>query len=307
MMVDFCDLDLGNEITKDLNIYYASDKVFKYYGFKNGNPWNTSVQFKKNIVDRDTFGLKSGFTATFHFPVKGNFDLSKIKAVVERQGLWKVTVNGIEVKPQDGQWWLDRSFGVFNIGELIRPGDNTISLKASPMNIHAEIEPVYILGDFSVKPVEKGWEINTPQPAYTAGSWTSQGLPFYSWGVAYTEDFNIEKADGRWEVDLGKWNGTMAEVSVNGIQAPIIAFPPYQSDISGLMKPGLNKITVTVIGSLKNLLGPHHNNPKAGFVSPWVWRNIKSYPAGKEYQMIDYGLMEDFILRHKETSPEFNI
>lgn len=299
MMVDFCDLDLGNEITRDLNIYYASDKVFKYYGFKNGNPWNTSVQFRKNIVDRDTFGLETGFTATFHFPVKGKFDFSKVKAVVERPALWKVSVNGIDVKAQDGQWWLDRSFGVFNIGDMIKAGDNTISLKASPMNIHAEIEPVYILGDFSVKPVEKGWEINAPQQAYTRGSWTSQGLPFYSWGVSYNEDFNIEKADGMWELDLGKWNGTMAEVSVNGIQAPIIAFPPYQSDITGLIKPGLNKITVTVIGSLKNLLGPHHNNPKAGFVSPWVWRNVKSYPPGKEYQMIDYGLMEDFTLRHK--------
>ncbi len=28
------------------------------------------------------------------------------------------------------------------------------------MKINAEIEPVYILGDFSVNPVEKGWEID---------------------------------------------------------------------------------------------------------------------------------------------------
>ena len=42
-MIDFCDLELGGEITKDLNNFYAADKVFKYYGFNNGNPWNTSV------------------------------------------------------------------------------------------------------------------------------------------------------------------------------------------------------------------------------------------------------------------------
>jgi hypothetical protein len=27
-----------------------------------------------------------------------------------------------------------------------------------------------------------------------------------------------------------------------------------------------------------------------------MWRNIKAYPAGKDYQMFDYGLMEDFVL-----------
>ena len=31
------------------------------------------------------------------------------------------------------------------------------------MKIHAEIEPVYILGDFSVKPAEKGWNIDAPR------------------------------------------------------------------------------------------------------------------------------------------------
>jgi len=298
LMIDFCDIEVGNEITKDLNTYYAADKVYKYYGFKNGNPWNTSVQFKTNIVDRDTFGLTTGFSATYHFPVKGKFDFSKIKAVVERSNLWNVTVNGIEIKPENNKWWLDRSFGVFNIGALIRTGDNTITLKASPMKINAEVEPVYILGDFYVKPAEKGWSIEASSSVYTTGSWKTQGLPFYSWGVTYSKEFNIENAVGNWEVSLGKWTGIIAEVSVNGQHANIIAFPPYKSDISGLIKPGINKVDVNVIGSLKNLLGPHHNNPKPGFVSPWTWRNVKTYPAGKDYQMIDYGLFDDFVLLH---------
>ncbi|MGD0755461.1 MAG: hypothetical protein ABR927_10420 [Bacteroidales bacterium] len=296
LMIDFCDIELGNEITKDLNTYNAADKVYRYYGFKNGNPWNTSVQFRRNIVDRDTFRANTGFTATYHFPVKGKFDLSKIKAVVERPYLWTVTINGVEVKPENGKWWLDRSFGVFNIGTDVKTGDNTITLKTSPMKVNAEIEPVYILGDFAVKPAEKGWEIEAPVVTYTSGSWKTQGLPFYSWGVTYSEEFNIEKSDGKWEVVFGNWRGTVAEVSVNGQQAPVIAFPPYHSDITGLIKPGINKIDVNVIGSLKNLLGPHHNNPKPGFVSPWTWRNVNFYPSGKEYQMLDYGLFEDFTL-----------
>jgi hypothetical protein len=298
MMIDFCDIQIGKEITEDLNTYNAADKAYKNFGFKNGNPWNTSVQFRRNIVDRDTFGTNTGFSATYHFPVKGKFDFSQIKAVVERPGLWTISVNGTEVKPEPGKWWLDRSFGVFNIGGLVRSGDNTISLKVSPMKVNAEIEPVYILGNFSVKSAEKGWEIEAPPAGYSNGSWKTQGLPFYSWGVSYGKEFNIENAEGNWAVKLAKWNGTIAEVSVNGQKANIIAFPPYKSDVTGLIKPGKNIIEVTVTGSLKNLLGPHHNNPEAGFVSPWSWRNVKGYPSGKEYQMIDYGLFEEFVLLH---------
>ena len=99
---------------------------------------------------------------------------------------------------------------------------------------------------------------------------------------------------GKWQVELGKWNGTIAEVSVNGKPATVIAFPPYNTDISGLIKPGLNKIEVKVIGSLKNLLGPHHNNPKPGLASPGNWRNVIGYPSGADYQMVDYGLFDDF-------------
>ncbi len=183
LMIDFCDLGLGNELTKDLNNYDAADKVFKYYGFHNGNPWNTSVQFSTNTVDRDTFGIGTGFTATYHFTVREKFKFDGMKAVVERPVIWTVSVNGTVVKPEEGKWWLDRSLGVINIGSLFTTGDNTITLKASPMKIHAEIEPVYILGDFSVRPAAKGFEIGAPAASYSTGSWKDQGMPFYSWGI----------------------------------------------------------------------------------------------------------------------------
>jgi hypothetical protein len=300
LMIDFCDLEIAGELTKDLNNYDAADKVFKSYGFHNGNPWNTSVQFRTNTVDRDTFGLKTGFTATYHFTVKGMFDFDGMKAVVERPGIWIVAVNGTEVKPEAGEWWLDRSLGVFKIGSLVRSGDNTIALKVSPMKIHAEIEPVYILGNFSVNPAEKGFSIEKPVLSYTLGSWKNQGLPFYSWGVTYSKEFNVEKADGKWVVGLESWNGTVAEVSINGQPATVIAFPPYNSDVTGHIKQGLNKIDVKVLGSLKNLLGPHHTKPTPGFVTPGSWRGVKGYPAGKDYQMMEYGLMEEFVLYHGE-------
>jgi hypothetical protein len=296
LTIDFCDLELGNETFKDLNNFYAADRVYKHYGFMNGNPWNTSVQFRRNIVSRDTFGVNTGFKVIYHFTINGKFDFASMKAVVERPGLWTVSVNETEVSPEAGKWWLDRSMKVFSIGKLVRIGENTISLKVSPMKVHAEIEPVYILGDFSVVPAARGYTIGPPAPSFKPGSWKDQGLPFYSWGVTYSREYNIEKPGGTYEVSLGNWKGTVAEVSVNGQPATVIAFPPYKTDVSKLIRPGMNKIEVKVIGSLRNLLGPHHNKPEPGFVSPGSWRGVKSYPAGRDYGMFDYGLMEEFVL-----------
>jgi|WetSurMetagenome_2_1015567.scaffolds.fasta_scaffold01674_4 hypothetical protein len=298
--LEFCDVMVGGVVTKDLNTYDAADKVFKFHGFRNGNPWNTSVQFRTGIVDRDTFRTGTGFTATYHFNVKGAFDRSGMRVVVERPELWAVSVNGTTVTPDPGKWWLDRSFGVFGIGSLVRTGDNVISLNVSPMKIHAEIEPVYVIGDFSAVPEEKGWSIAAPAAGLVTGSWKGQGMPFYSWGVNYTREFTIDNPDGKYIVSVPNWKGTLAEVKVNGTAADPVAFPPYESDVTDLINPGVNTVEVKVFGSLKNLLGPHFNNPAPGLVSPWHWRYVKSFPPGKDYQLLDYGMMDEFYLLNRK-------
>jgi len=163
------------------------------------------------------------------------------------------------------------------------------------MKIHAEIEPIYLLGDFSVEPVDKGWVI-VPGNGLTTGSWKEQGHPFYSWDVGYKKEFEIQQKSSYYEVGLGNWEGTVAEVFVNGKEARTIALPTDRVDVSGLIKEGRNSIEVKITGSLKNLLGPHHNNPASGWTGPENWRNIKKYPGGKCYQLLDYGLMNDFYL-----------
>lgn len=300
LMIDFCDIDLGDGPIRNIHTFIAADTVFKHHGFTNGNPWNTSVQFKTNIIDRDTFGINTGFTVSYHFTLRDKFDVPGIKAVIERPWLYTVLVNGTEVKPEPDEWWLDKSLRVLRIGEVVKQGRNTITLITSPMKVHAEIEPIYITGDFSLYPAEKGWTIKKPTGVYTMGSWKDQEMPFYSWGVTYSRDYSIEKAEGDWWVTLNNWAGTVAEVYVNGKKADPIAFPPYNSDVTNLINPGMNKIEVKVIGSLRNLLGPHHSKPNPGFVTPWTWRNIEKYPPGEDYNFLDYGLFEEFVLLKSE-------
>lgn len=293
--IDFCDVSFLGKTVKDIHFAQAADIIFKEHGFTNGNPWNTSIQYKRNILDRDTFKT-GGFTVSYHFKINDKFDYSTIKLVSERPDVYTVKVNGEHVHPNLGEWWLDRSFGVYTIGNKIKQGINTIELSVTPMSIFAEIEPIYVIGDFSVIPENKGWSISAPIKKLTLGSWKEQKQPFYSWDVSYKKEYNIEDTSKPYTIQLNAWNGTVSEVYVNGQKVGIIAFDPYQLNIAPYLKQGVNQVEVRVIGSHKNLLGPHYNNPAPGLASPWHWKNIQKQIQGTEYQMQDYGLMEDFDL-----------
>lgn len=294
--IDFCDLEVNGRKIQSMHVYDASQKAFIENGFNNGNPWDQKVQYKTNILDRNNFSASSGFKASYNFKVVEDFDFSGLTAVVERPELWTVQINNKTIAPIKGEWWLDRSFGVFKIGDFVKMGENNITINCSPMSVHAEIEPVYILGNFSVQPEEKGWSIYAPKNNFTTGSWKAQGFPFYSWDVSYKKEFDVQQKSSYYEIGLGNWKGTVAEVFVNDNSAGLIALAKDRLDVSKYIKKGKNLIEVKIVGSLKNLLGPHHNNPAPGFVGFVSWRKVNGMTAGKDYQLLDYGLMDDFYL-----------
>ncbi|MGE5570425.1 MAG: glycosyl hydrolase [Rhodospirillales bacterium] len=295
LKIDYCDLTLAGTTERGLYFYNAADKVFKHYGFAEGNPWNTAVQYKTNILDRNTFPPDSGFEAAFHFEVDEAVDRSTLQAVVERPWLWKVSVNGKRVANRPGAWWLDRAFGVYSIGTLVVPGRNTITLVARPMSVHHELEPVYILGEFGAAAQDRGFRLVAQAPL-TLGAWKEQNLPFYFRTVAYSKEVRTPgRRSGRIKVRLGKWHGTVAEVRVNSKPAGIIGWPPYECDITDWLAPGVNQVEVAVYGSLKNLLGPHHGRINRGLTSPWSFRTAPAQaPPGAAYDLEGYGLLEDF-------------
>lgn len=292
--IDFCDLTINGKTENNIHVSKATDIVFKTNGFESGNPWNSSVQYKKNTVERDTFS-GGGFKVTYNFKVTGNLN-SDVKLVAERPNLFSVSINGKEVSAKNGEWWLDKSFGVYSIGEHVKTGENKVELSIPRMSIFAEIEPIYVLGEFTVVPENIGWSINASKKDLTLGSWKTQDQPFYSWDVKYSKTYSIDDTGKKYSVNLGKWNGTVCEVYVNDKKAGIIGFDPYTLDISPYLQKGKNNIDICVIGSLRNLLGPHYNNPAQGLAGPFNWRNINAPIPPAEYKMIDYGLFEDFNL-----------
>jgi len=203
-----------------------------------------------------------------------------------------VYINDNKVSPLAGEWAIDQTWGVFNIGQHMNIGENEIAVIMHPMSIYAEIEPVYIMGEFDLESQSQGWKL-VPETALELGSWKKQGLPFYPYDVTYSKSVTLPRS--RVHVKLKNWRGTVASVYVDGEKAGVICRPPYECDITPLIQEGEQTITVRVTGSFKNLLGPHHNITRRGIVTPWSFKYAPEHqPPGKEYDQLDYGLYEDF-------------
>lgn len=289
LVIDYCDMTVNGKTSNGLNVYKADNKAYEALGFPGGNPWFFSAQ-RKDEFNTHKFPENSSLSNAYHFTIADDFDYSGMKAVVERADKWNITVNGQEVKPEAGQWWVDMDFGVLNIGKYLKKGENTITTSVSPVSIFSETMPIYIIGDFTVNPTAKNWVIGKPAGMET-GSWKAQGMPFYSQSATYTKTFDVAEPASHYEVELTDWNGTVAEVIVNGESAGIIAWQPYRADVSKLIKKGTNTVEVKVIGSHKNLFGLFYGKPR-GQVSPALMKRApEKAPAPTEYDLFDYGLM----------------
>ena len=486
LLLDYVDVQVGNEIRRGIYHYQACDWVFKKHGLA-GNPWDRAVQFKDEVLQK-TFDAESGFRLTYRFQIAERIP-SNLAIVIERPDLYSITCNGRPVEWNGKDWWLDRAFGKMDISQFVRVGDNQVELTAAPMTVFHEIAPAYILGDFSLEPIEKGFVIvppkalqfqggpaahvsepnrtmwlssgigfdrgaaekDDPQPWLTfdfgktvplaaiqvwnynevnltsrgvkeleivtladdgtlesgklvarvtipqavgrevvsgqsglpatillpetpvrrlgfrilsnhagvtfpadrtavdhafvglsevrflvkngdtlraiepvqvaasselkgnfqrlarnlvdgsglvSSGWNGQGCPFYGHDVAYTAHFQWTKDQGRCYVRLGSWEGSLARVIVNGQECGVIYRPPYEYDVTPFLKDGENTITIAVVGTLKNTLGPHHAGVMRGSAWPhaFVQGPAEGPPRGDRYDTIAYGLFEPFVL-----------
>ena len=297
LTLDYCDLDLKGDVERGLYFYSAQNKIWQAHGFKD-NPWSSSSQFKKELVEKDTFENGTGFKAHFAFDVAENINYESLQLVVERPDLFNVFVNENPVENLSDQWWLDKDFGVYAIGKFVQRGRNVVTVSCNPMSIFAELEPVYLLGQFSLLNSNNGWNI-VADKKLGIGPWKDQGYPYYSFDVGYAKEYLLEK-EKSYKVSLKNWQGTVAQVWVNDKKVGIIGWQPYELDISNFIKDGANKIKVVVLGSLKNILGPHHNVSRRGIVTPGSFKSAPDIqPAGFHYDTLPYGLYEDFVVYQK--------
>lgn len=179
-----------------------------------------------------------------------------------------VLINGIELLPTDN-YHHDRAFVMFNIKDVVKLGVNEVIFKADNYNILTEIECIYVLGDFKVNKSLAGIQLINEASEIQLGDWTKNGYPYYSGTMMYSTSFQYRRQDfDRIILCLEELWSVAVRILVNDKPVAILGWKPYETDITDFIIQGGNTVTVEIMNSLQNMLGPHNNLEKKGITTP---------------------------------------
>jgi hypothetical protein len=87
---------------------------------------------------------------------------------------------------------------------------------------------------------------------------TDSGLPFFAGRATLTQTIVLPSFSGRAELELRHLRAALASVRVNGKPVGTCAWHPHRIDLGSSLVPGENSLEIELVGTLRNLLGPHH-------------------------------------------------
>jgi hypothetical protein len=104
----------------------------------------------------------------------------------------------------------------------------------------------------------------------------------------------------------------LVKVAINGTEAGVIAWPPYELDVTPFVRGGDNQIAVELVATLRNLLGPHHRpqgEPDQCWTQDYILRpewlaDLDALRAHwtDDYFFLRFGLQEGAWVRYLEAT-----
>lgn len=249
---------------------------------ENGEPFG-------KIKEVTSLPVGTGFTlrTTFH---NESWSGNAGKLAVECAENWNATLNGKSLPLCEG-WYKDLCMGLFDISEAVREGENELLLSVKEGK-RCDCESVFLLGNFSVY-TEDGIRFLLKDGALRIfkENLTDEGMPFYGGNVILSKTFDLAPAHGsRYALRIGAIEGATAYVTLNGKLLRPTFETPYLCDITDALRCGQNRLEIHLIGTLRNLYGPHHfisvGNPP--FVTPGLYGDPKSFT--QIYHLIPFGI-----------------
>ncbi len=287
LYVDYGDLAAYGRSACDINTAVADNLNWQWQGF-DGNPWGK--QFNRTLADRPE-EAGTGFSFTYRFTVAPDASpatLASLRVAVERPHLYRIDLNGAAIDQADGERWFDEEMRSFSIGRLARRGENALTLTASPFRMLCFIMPVYVTGEFSLAPQERGFAVADPQPL-APGDWTVQGMPFYPGRVRYEFAFSLPRPARDLAARIPSWEGSVAVVLLDGREVGPVMHPPYECVIPGPVPAGDHVLAVDILGNMRNMMGSHHIRH---LPLSWTYEYAPEHmPPGSAYLLDPTGLL----------------
>ncbi len=251
--------------------------------------------------------------------------------VCETPEIFSIRVNEQTIDTTDCGYFMDKSFRKLQIAPQMRTGENKITLtvdfhqssqvyenlrkscifesEKNKLTYDMEIEPIYLVGKFRIKTegkfenlprnavrYQKGFVISALPEQISLADIQQQGFPFFAGEITLSKEFDV--TDTNICLKFKKQGVNVLRVSVNGDEETCILWEPHEIDLSKRLVCGKNKITLTLVNNLRNLLGPHHLNegesysvsPASFFKEPCVWNANPEKDWNDGYCFARFGL-----------------
>ncbi len=150
-----------------------------------------------------------------------------------------------------------------------------------------EIEPFYLLGDFGIYSRKKWISLESSRineaslidgnfylsskPKQVCSSHLErQGFPFFAGDITLETTIRLSKEKAQKDIffEFQKSGSHVVVVTVNGHRLEPILWEPFSAFLSPYLHKGDNCLQVTLIGNLRNMLGPHHAGKEPDMVRP---------------------------------------
>lgn len=266
-------------------------------------PWSEPL----HILDAHALVAKAGAGAPFavRFGVEvATAPPGPLHLVLESPQRFAIEVNGRPVPSADAGMWVDISFRKVPLpAGLLQPGRNTIVLRGV-VGRDTELESIYLVGDFAVSAERRrreniwnGQTFDRYAPAFVVSAWparcllprsqqddalpfdlTQHGLPCFAGRVRLHRQVELAAAPASAVLHLHDVHAALVHVYVNGSHAGTVAWQPHRIDLGGALQAGANRIELELVGTLRNLLGPHHvQGGDANWTGPESFRDPKRW------------------------------
>jgi len=249
-----CSLTVGQQSFAEGPTIKQNRHLWQAHGFQ-GDPWEWGVQFRRELVDAE---LPSLGAIVIEYPFECKEPLA-VRIAVERPWLYQAALNGEPLQ------FLDDTFFDESMRQsapvMPRLGANILTLQAPALDIHMELAPAWVLGEFEV---ERGRI--APQRPIALGDWREGGLNHYPWSVNYVFEADVPERS-HLRLELVEANGSSAQILIKGQVAGTWWGSPAPIDL-GVHGPGNLAVGIILRGSLRNLVGPFFCDALPG---PWSW------------------------------------
>lgn len=221
---------------------------------------------------------------TLEFNFKSEMDIDGSFLALEDSEMVSVELNGVRVPSLKCGYYVSRDFETLALPR-IRRGENVITVKRyfSPPDRKygggkslfisrggTSLEAMYLIGDFAVNMIPEPERtgnlrysrfgiVLSEEKTRVSGELTGEGYPFFAGGVSLSSEFSWDGTTDGAELVIDSVMGSVASVKVNDTELGTILAPPYRLSIGHALKKGRNILTLHLNGTLRNLLGPHHN------------------------------------------------